>query len=98
MIEKGANVNVQNNEGNSLIFESLYAEGTELLLKAGASTKIVNNKGQSALHLAAQRNDLEISILLLKYGADLELKDKDNKKPLDFCTFEYMKEFLNYCS
>lgn len=97
MIEKGANLNIQNNDGNSIIFESLYPEGTEILLKAGASTKIVNNKGQSALHLAAQRNDMETSLLLLKYGADLELKDEDNKKPSDFCTFEYMKDFLNYC-
>lgn len=37
-IEKLADGNVQNNEGNSLLFESACAEGIEILLKAGAST------------------------------------------------------------
>lgn len=98
LIEKGADVNAQNNEGNSIIFESVYAEGTEILLKAGASTKIVNKKGESALHLAAKRNDLEICLLLLSYGAEINLEDENKKKPSDLCTYTYLKDFLLYIS
>lgn len=98
MIEKGADVNTQNNEGDSLIFVSVFAEGTEILLKAGASTKVLNKKGESALHRAAQRNDLEICLLLLSYGADINLLDEDNKKPSDLCTYEYLKDFLLFIS
>lgn len=68
LIEKGADVNAQNDDGNSLIFLSVFPRGTEVLLKAGASTKLLNNKGESALHCAAFRNDLETCLLLLKYG------------------------------
>lgn len=93
-IEKGADVNAHNYVGNSLIFESVYAEGTEILLEAGASTQILNNEGASALHCAAQNNDMEICLLLLKYGAGLNLKDENNEKPSDLCTYKYLKDFL----
>lgn len=96
LIEMGADVNVQNNLGHSLIFESVFVDGTEVLLKAGASVKLINKKGQSALHIAAQRNELDICLLLLKYGADLKLKDENNQKPSDLCTCEVVKEFLNF--
>lgn len=94
MIEKGADVNAQNNEGDSVIFVTPFAEATEILLKAGASAKILNKKGESALHRAAQRNDLEICLLLLSYGADINLVDEDNKKPSDVCTYKLLKDFL----
>lgn len=98
MIEKGADVNALNSEGNSLIFQSAFPEGTEILLKAGASTQIINKKGESALHRAALRNDFGSCLLLLKYGADLHLKDKDDMKPLDLCVFKFLKEFLLFLS
>lgn len=98
LIEKGADVNAQNNEGNSLIFNSVFAEGTEILLKAGASPHILNKKGESALHHAAKRNDLEICLLLMKYGADVNLEDENIKKPADLCTFSFVKDFLLFIS
>lgn len=96
LIEMGANVNAQNNDGNSLIFLSVFPRGTEVLLRSGASTKLLNKKGESALHHAAQRNDLETCLLLLKYGADLELKDENNQKPSDLCSNSFLKELLTY--
>lgn len=98
LIEKGANVNAQNNEGNAVIFVTVFAEATEILLKAGASTKILNKKGESALHHAAKRNDLETCLLLLSYGADINLVDKDNKKPSDLCTYNFLRDFLLFIS
>lgn len=98
LIEKGADVNAQNNDGNSLIFLSVFPRGTEVLLRSGASTKILNKKGESALHLAAQRNDLETSLLLMKYGADLNLEDGNSQKPSDLCSNPFIKGLLTYLS
>lgn len=98
MIEKGSDVNAQNTDGNSLIFLSVFPRGTEVLLRSGASTKILNKKGESALHLAAQRNDLETCLLLLKYGADLNLKNENNEKPSDLGSNSFLKELLTYIS
>lgn len=98
LIEKGADVNAQNYEGDSLIFSSSYVEGTENLLKAGASIKILNWEGLSALHVAAGRNDFEICILLLKYGADLMLKDGFQKTPSNYCNYKFLRDFLLFIS
>ncbi|KAK3988396.1 hypothetical protein QBC44DRAFT_398062 [Cladorrhinum sp. PSN332] len=38
--------------------------------------------GESALHWAARRNNLEAIRLLLAYGADIEVRDKDGATPL----------------
>lgn len=65
-----------------------------MLLKAGASTKIVDWEGWSALHAAAGRNNFEICLLLLKYGAYLMLKDGVGKKPSDICNYKYLRDFL----
>lgn len=98
MIEIGADVNAQNNEGDTLIFVAAFAEGTEMLLKAGTSTSIVNKKGESALHVAAKKNDLEMCLLLLSYGAELKLEDGNHKKPSDLCTYKFLEDFLVYLS
>lgn len=98
LIENGADINAQNNDGNSLLFLSVFPRGTEVLLSSGASTKILNKKGESALHYSAQRNDLETSLLLLKYGADLKLEDKNSQKPSDLCSNLFIKGLLTYLS
>lgn len=91
-------MNALNSEGDSLIFQSAFFEGTGILLKAGASTQIINKKGESALHHAAERNDFGSCLLLLKYGADLHLKDENNMKAADQCTYTFLKDFLLYIS
>lgn len=98
LIEKGADGNAQNNDGKSLIFLSVFPRGSEILLRSGASTKILNKKGESALHFAAERNDLETCLLLLKYGADLNLENENNQKPSDLCSNFFLKGLLTYLS
>lgn len=98
LIEKGANVNAQNNDGNTVIFSCVYPEGTELLLKAGASVDILNKNGESALHYAARRNDLAAILLLLRHGADLQLIDDNGFRARDLCTYFYVRDFIDYIS
>lgn len=96
LIEKGANVNAQNNEGNTIIFESIFPRGTEILLRNGAAVNIRNSKGQTALHYAAKRDDLDTILLLIKYGAELNLKDENDMRPVDYCKRSYVREFLEF--
>lgn len=96
LIDKGANLNAQNNDGETVIFGCVYPTRTEMLLKAGACVKIVNKNGESALHYAARRNDLATILLLIQYGADLNLTDNNGIKARDVCTYFYVKDFIKY--
>lgn len=54
------------------------------LLKAGAKTDLKDNLEQTPLHIAVSSGHLsqELVSLLLMYGADVEVLDKDKKTPL----------------
>lgn len=81
-----------------MLFSCVYPEGTEILLKAGASVDIVNKNGETALHYAAGRNDLATILLLLRHGADLQLIDCNGFRARDFCTYFYVRDFIDYIS
>jgi len=55
-----------------------------LLLQANADVSACaqDNKGNSALHLASTRNACGVARVLLKYGARVDLQNKDGKTPL----------------
>lgn len=42
--------------------------------------------GNTALHLACEEDRQEEAKLLVQYGADLEIKNKEEKTPLDLCS------------
>lgn len=98
LIEKGIDVNAQKNNGETLLFKEVYPETIEILIKSGASVNIVNKNGDTALHYAAKRNDLESILLLLKYGANVRLTNSKGAKPADMCTYFYVKDFVDYIS
>lgn len=55
-----------------------------------------NNQGETALHQAVQMEiDKEIINYLLKFGAKIDIKNKDNKSPLDLAKECKNKEILN---
>ena len=53
-----------------------------LCLSAGADVNAFNTNGQTALHVATERSD-KIVKFLAEHGAELDLKDKDGRTPLD---------------
>jgi hypothetical protein len=57
------------------------AEVTRRVL-AGEDVNVRNSVGQTALHLAAIRNQPEMAAVLLTYGADHELADTRGRRPL----------------
>jgi ankyrin repeat protein len=57
-------------------------EAIALCLKWGADVNAFNNAGQTALHIAVERSDRLVKFLA-EHGAELDLKDRDGRTPLD---------------
>jgi ankyrin repeat protein len=57
-------------------------EALALCLKHGADINAFNNTGQTALHIAVERSNRLVEFLASQ-GAELDLKDKDGRTPLD---------------
>jgi ankyrin repeat protein len=80
-IDKGADLNKADHEGNTLLM--LAAAGRDIaliektLLPAVKNINAVNDKGESALTKAISVGSAEVASLLLKKGADINVLDKD---------------------
>jgi len=58
--------------------------GAERLLRHGANVNFQNSKGVAALHLLLKKNsDRKHIQMLLRYGADPTIRDRDGRSPLD---------------
>jgi ankyrin repeat protein len=93
LMEKGANPNLATkNFTTPLMFaaglgggrrsEDDLVEAASLCLKWGADVNAFNSTGQTALHIAVERSDRLVKFLVER-GAELDLKDKDGRTPLD---------------
>jgi len=58
-------------------------EAVKMLAEAGLDVNAFNGNGQTALHVAAQRGSDEMVTTLLGLGAELTLRDKQKRTPLD---------------
>ena len=88
-IANGANLNVQDPEGNTLLIKAAQGGNkdiVELLLDNGAVDSInkKNIHGQTALHLAAQGGHRAIVKALLAGGADQTIVDKYGRTPMEY--------------
>jgi ankyrin repeat protein len=58
-------------------------ESIKLLLDAGVDVNAADNRGQTALHGAAEKGYDQVVKFLAERGAKLDIKDKQGKTPLD---------------
>jgi ankyrin repeat protein len=65
-----------------------------LLLATGARPDLADNRGRTALMIAAGRGHPEVVKLLLAAGADPKLRDKDGKTAADLATDDAVKTAL----
>jgi len=75
---KGADADIQNEEGNTplaIAAQLGWLEGAEMLLRRGASVDHTNNRGETPLILAVQLRNLPMVRLLLGKGADPKHSD-----------------------
>jgi uncharacterized protein len=59
------------------------AEAVKMLVAAGLDVNAFNGNGQTALHAAAQRGFDDVVTILADLGAQLDLRDKQKRTPLD---------------
>ncbi|XP_059146006.1 ankyrin repeat and KH domain-containing protein 1-like isoform X2 [Physella acuta] len=96
LIKNGADVNVEDKEGNTLLIKASEKSGMKnvvhALLKAGADVNKQNEYCESALHVAIRAGSIEIVKVLLEFKADINLKDSTGQTPL-FCVLseKYMQ-------
>lgn len=59
------------------------------LLEEGADPDIVDKEGWSAIHYAAQRNDVQTIRLLLNAGANVHIMNENGNNPLFCAVFSF---------
>lgn len=75
LILEGADVNYQDEEGNTLLMHAISLKNAELLLRAGADPSIQNNRQQTALFPAARNGNSTLCYLYLHFGVDVNHQD-----------------------
>ncbi len=84
LLKNGANPNFEDNENSTTLYAAVCTKNLDivkLLLSNGAdATNGENNK--LPLHIAAEKNLIEILSSLITYGADVNAKDNNDKTPI----------------
>ena len=105
IIEKGANVKFQNEEGNTALhIASRYAkidgiDKIKLLLDNGADINAKDTQGHTPLMVAAYfsntTSSLEVVKFLIDNGANLYDKNVANKTAIEFCSTNECKDYIS---
>jgi ankyrin repeat protein len=70
-------------------------------LANGSSVLILDQKGNSLLHICAQNNLKKMAALLIRNGCPIYFRNKRGLLPVDYCTmysfFEMREWLLNSC-
>ncbi|KAL0639828.1 Glycerophosphocholine phosphodiesterase [Maublancomyces gigas] len=80
ILQRSVDMEVKNLEGKTAILEAAGPEVLELLCENGADTDAQDMKGMTALHHAVSRGDKLMVEVLLKNGANTEMRERDYKK------------------
>ena len=104
LLDAGVDVNARyGNDLTALMWAAGHDEGvgapsaervTDLLLARGAPLNDADNRGRTALMIAAELGYAAEVDLLLKHGADATLKDRDGKTALDLAKNAEVRERL----
>ena len=87
LIQKGANPNIADAEGNTpldIAAAQGNVDGVEVLLKAGARVDVTNSAGETPLISAVHRRDVELVRLLLANGANPDRTDTSGRSARDY--------------
>lgn len=79
LVENGANVNIQRDNGETALLVAVWNEknldAVDLLIQKGADVNKTNDDKQTPLLKAIQYNLYDIAVLLIKNGANTNVKD-----------------------
>ena len=100
LINSGANVNIQNKEGDTAL---MYAAATDIqslieLITSGADLNIQNNNQETALMFAARTGNVNQAEMLICAGAEVNIGNEFQETPLMIAThrghIECLKELI----
>ena len=100
LLERGADVNSQNNKGLTplqQVSQSMregYLDIMRFLLDHGANWDSRDNHGNTILHFAASEGHLETARLLLERGADINSQNKEGLTPLQQASRDTRRGYL----
>lgn len=92
----GAQFNVTDSSGNSLLHDVGDNTVAQMLIERGAPVDVKNAEGKTALHIAAEKDNPALATLLLSKGATVNGRDHLGNTPLHFAqTNEVISALLN---
>ncbi len=97
LIEKGANLNVkENNNGESPLYiaSDENIEIVRILLEAGADVNIKNKNENTPLHNACGWNMYDIAVLLIQYRANVNAISSANWRPIHYAAYDGSTELI----
>ena len=78
LIEHGANINILDNDGNTVLHETRDRKLILLAIKEGINVNAKNKNGSIPLH---SNHPIEVVKLLIKQGANVNEKNNQGKTP-----------------
>jgi serine/threonine protein kinase len=99
LIKRGASVTAQNKNGETPLHKAIFNNKVrlflvEMLLSKNAPPNAPNNDGDTPLHYAVRLYREDLVETLIKGGANVTIKNKQNKTPADLID-EYSRSYPN---
>jgi len=87
-IQKGANVDVENNNGETPLYKAIFNNSVRTLLmegliNAGANVNHLNSRKEGVLHYAVRMGRFDLTKIILQAGSKLTVKGQEGKTPLE---------------
>ncbi|KAG6991162.1 hypothetical protein G7Y79_00056g090430 [Physcia stellaris] len=104
LLDRGADIMARNSSGYTPLHDAAMEGSSEIvsmLLDSGSDVNITSNEyGETPLHIAVNNQDIETTVVLLKHGASLSARDREENTPIHFAarygSDDILDKLLNY--